>query len=152
MTETNIEVTTNELPEELRIHAYREHLWFRVPETLRDHFDEKRRGVFEISAPCFEWEITNTRIEFIFKWGTDLMNIDVPLNIDGIEEHLWVPSLRGLKYLHPSRAFNKVMKHEYPELWMQQHFTHEWHDSGDVITLTISWDLSKYTKPEVGDD
>ena len=146
MTETNITITANEPePEELRIAAYSEHLWMRCPKSLRDHFDTNRKGVFEISPPCFKYEeIENESISFTFRWGTDLMNVDIPLNSAGIEEHLWVPSLRGLKYIHPSRAFNKIMKHKYQGLWNQQHFKHEWLDNGDVISLTISWDLSKY--------
>lgn len=145
--ETEIITMTNEL-EDLRIPAYSDHLWFRCPKTLRDHFDTKRKGVFEISPPCFNWNVMDKKIEFIFQWGTDFANIDTPLNSHDIEEHIWVPSLKGLKYLHPSRVFNKVMKHEYPGLWMNQHFNHEWEDSGDVITLTISWDLEKYEKLE----
>lgn len=155
MNETEITVTTEDRksePEELRIPAYSEHLWFRCPETLRNHFDGKRRGVFEISPPMFDWNITDTKITFVFKWGTDFANIDIPLNADGVEEHIWIPSLKGLKYIHPSRAFNKVMKHEYKGLWESQHFKHEWSDSGTVITLTISWKLDEYTKPEDGAD
>ena len=143
MTETTINVTTNE-SEELRIPAYQEHLWLRCPKTLREHFDNVRKGIFEISPPCFEWKVSDYKIEFMFKWGTDLLHLDTPLNTAGVEEHLWVKSIRGLKYIHPSREFNKIMKHGYPGLWMEQHFAHDWNDDGDVITLIISWDLTKY--------
>lgn len=143
MTKTTINVTTGE-PEELRIDSYKDHLWFRPPVDLRNHFDTARRGVFEVSPPCFEWSETEEKLEFVFKWGTDLNNVDHPINENGIEEHLWVKSIRGLKYLHPSRAMNKIMRHKYPGLWMGQHFKHEWNDNGDVVTLRISWDLTKY--------
>ena len=152
MTKTTINVTTGE-PEEsedLRILSYSDHLWHRPPADLRDHFDTVRRGVFETAPPVFEHaEIEGDSISFTYKWGTDLNNIDIPINENLIEEHLWVKSIRGLKYLHPSRAFNKIMRRKYPGLWTQQHFKHEWSDSGDVVTLRISWDLTKYeTKTE----
>jgi hypothetical protein len=147
MTETEITMTTNE-PEELRIESYKDHCWFRLPADLREHFSNVRNGVFEISPPCFEWSETEEKLEFIFKWGCDLMNVDSPLNSSGVEEHLWVKSLKGLFYLHPSREFNKIMKHRYEGLWTQQHFSHEWLDNGDTITLTISWNLSTYVLPE----
>ena len=148
MTETEITVTTNE-PEELRIKSYAQHLWLRCPESLRDHFDTERRGVFETAPPCFDYEeIEGKSISFTFRWGADMDNIDIPLNEHGVEEHLWVKSIRGLKYIHPSRTFNKIMRSKYPGLWEQQHFAHEWQDSGDVIKLRISWDLTKYTPPD----
>ena len=153
MTETEITVTTNdpEDPEDLRIKSYGDHLWLRCPKTLRDHFDTKRKGVFEISPPCFEYVETETEISFTFIWGCDLLSLDTPLNTAGVEEHLWVKSIRGLKYIHPSREFNKVMRHKYPGLWTDQHFAHKWSDNGDVISLTISWDLTKYQPPEIED-
>jgi hypothetical protein len=151
MTEEII-VTTSE-PEELRIESYMPHCWFRVPKNLRDHFDINRKGVFEISPPCFEHEeIEGKSLSFTFKWGCDLNNVDSPLNENNISEHVWVKSIRGLKYLHPSRAFNKILRHKYPTLWETQHFSHKWNDNGDVISLTISWDLKTYIKPEEKDD
>ena len=154
MTEDKITVTTNEPeePEDLRIKSYEDHLWLRCPKALRDHFDNVRKGIFEISPPCFEWKEGDEKIEFTFKWGTDLLNLDTPLNTSDIEEHLWVKSIRGLKYIHPSREFNKVMRHKYPGLWAEQHFDHNWEDNDDVITLTISWDLTKYQPPESKDE
>jgi hypothetical protein len=151
MDEEIIVTTSESKPKDksdLRINAYREHLWFRCPADLREHFSNVRMGVFEISPPCFEWSETEEKLEFVFKWGCDLLNVDLPLNSAGISEHLWVKSLKGLFYLHPSREFNKVMKHQYEGLWMQQHFAHEWSDSGDVIMLKISWDLDQYTPPK----
>lgn len=145
--ETKITVTASD-HEELRIKSSYEHLWLRPPKTLRDHFDTQRKGVFEIAPPCFEYEINDDRLSFTFKWGTDLNNIDTPLNDRGISEHLWVKSIKGLKYIHPSRKFNKIMKHQYEGLFEQQHFTHEWDDSGDIVSLTISWDLRNYTPPK----
>lgn len=150
-TNTNINITTNE-SEELRIPSYSQHLWLRPPEDLRNHFDNARRGVFEIAPPLFEYEeIESKKLSFTFLWGTDLMNVDIPINSAGVEEHLWVKSIKGLKYLHPSREFNKIMRHNYPGLWENQHFAHEWQDSGDVIKLRISWDISNYVKPETTD-
>ena len=147
-TNTNINITTNE-PEELRIKSYEMHCWFRPPADLRDHFDNVQRGVFEIAPPMFEYEeIKGEKLSFSFRWGTDLNNIDFPINENGMSEHLWVKSIRGLKYLHPSRAFNKILKHKYPGLWENQHFAHEWSDNGDTICLRISWDLTNYVKPE----
>lgn len=148
MTETTIDITTNK-PEELRIPSYMEHCWMRCPKALRDHFDSERKGVFEISPPCFEHEeIEGEKLTFTFTWGCDLNNIDTPLNENDISEHVWVKSIRGLKYLHPSRVFNKILRHKYPGLWENQHFKHEWMDNGDTIRLRISWDLKTYTKPE----
>lgn len=149
--ETEITVTTKE-QEDLRIDSYSQHCWFRPPEGLRNHFDTIRRGVFEIAPPCFEYEeIEGKEISFTFLWGTDLNNVDIPLNTNKVPEHLWVKSIKGLKYLHPSREFNKILRHKYPGLWESQHFTYEWSDNGDVIRLRISWDLSSYVKP-IGDD
>lgn len=152
MTKTEITVTTNEA-EDLRIESYNAHCWFRPPADLRNHFDTVRRGVFEIAPPCFEYEeIEGEKLSFSFLWGTDLNNVDVPLNTNGVSEYLWVKSIKGLKYLHPSREFNKILRHKYKDLWESQHFTHEWQDSGDMIKLRISWDLTEYIKPEGSND
>lgn len=146
MTEnTNIE---NPELEDIRIPSYAEHGWIRPPKSLREHFETKRFGVFEIVPPCFDWNPSKRKIILTFIWGTDINDIKIPINKNCVEEHCWVPSQKGLKYMHPPREFNKMMKHDYPELWDQQQPTHEWEDNGNNIMLILSWDLEKYIKPK----
>ena len=151
MTETTINVTTNE-SEDIRIPSYSSHGWMKLPQELKDHFDEKRFGVFDIVPPMFSWEYNEEKLKLIFKWGTDLNNIETPLNQNDVPEFCWIPTLRSQKYIHPPREFNKFVRKNYPGLCVQQQPMHEWDDNGDVITLYLSWDLSKYIKPEKSND
>ena len=147
MTETTIDVTTNE-PEDIRIPSYQEHGWVKLPQELKDHFDKKRFGVFDVVPPMFSWENDKKRLRLTFKWGTDLNNPEIPLNQNGVPEYCWIPTLRSQKYIHPPREFNKFVRKNYPGLCIQQQPVHRWKDNGDVITLYLSWNLRKYDPPE----
>ena len=140
---TKITVTTNE-PEDLRIPSYQEHGWIKLPQELKDHFDKKRFGIFDVIPPMFSWEYNEEKLNLTFKWGTDFNNPEIPLNRNGTIEYCWIPTLRSQKYIHPPREFNKFVRKNYPGLCVQQQPIYEWADNGDVITLYLSWNLLKY--------
>lgn len=150
MTETNIDVTTNEpeKDEDIRIPSYLAHGWMKLPQELKVHFDTERFGIFDIVPPCFTWKNDEEILVLTFKWGTDIQNIDIPLNEKGVTEFCWIPTLRSQKYIHPPREFNKFVRQNYPGLCVQQCPVYKWDDNGDVVTLILSWDLTSYVKPE----
>lgn len=130
--------------EDLRIPSYIAHGWMKLPKTLKVHMDTAHFGIFDIIPPMFSWEATKTKLSLTFKWGTDITDREVPLNNDGKAEFCWVPTLRSQKYVHPPRDFNKYVRETYPGLCVQQHPTHTWEDNGTVISLFLSWNLTKY--------
>ena len=141
----NIELPENE---DLRIKSYIAHGWVKLPQELKDHFNENRFGVFDVIPPIFSWEKIDNSLTLTFKWGTDLNNPEIPLNNDGKPEYCWIPSLRSEKYIHPPRDMNKFVRANYPGLCVQMQPEHDWSDNNDVITLYLSWDLSKYVAPK----
>lgn len=141
---------TNETenPEDIRIPSYQEHGWVKLPQELKTHFDTERFGVFDIVPPMFSWGDDEKTLTLTFKWGTDLLNIDTPLNQNGVPEFCWIPTLRSQKYIHPPREFNKFVRKNYPGLCNQQQPKHEWTDSNEIVTLVLSWNLETYVKSE----
>lgn len=143
--ETEIE---NQEMEDIRIPSYQEHGWMKLPQELKSHFDTKRFGIFDVIPPMFSWENTERSLILTFKWGTDISKPEIPLNEKGVPEFCWIPTLRSQKYIHPPREFNKFVRQNYPGLCNQQQPKHKWDDNGDVITLTLSWNIETYVKPE----
>ena len=92
MTETTIDVTTNE-QEDIRIPSYQDHGWMKLPQGLKDHFDKKRFGIFDVIPPMFSWGNDEKTLTLTFKWGTDISNPEIPLNQ---KELLLVPGTYSL--------------------------------------------------------
>ena len=148
MTENINENIKEYIPEDIRIPSYIDHGWMKLPKTLKEHFDTRWFGVFDVIPPMFTWNATNPKLELVFKWSTDINDKEIPLNENGKPEFCWISSLRSQKYIHPPRDFNKFVREKYPSLCRQQQPIHEWSDDGAVITLNLSWDLNKYVIPK----